>query len=80
MGSGLFYGMPVQPMKAVSAVLLTGGLGAAEVAATGLLIGAFMLVLGLTGAIARDAVPGFDLLPPLKFRLPSNSVNSERSR
>jgi hypothetical protein len=43
MGSGLFYGlpMPVQPMKAVSAVLLTGGLGAAEVAATGLLIGAF---------------------------------------
>ena len=52
-GSGLFYGlpMPVQPMKAVSAVLLTGGLDAGEIAATGLLIGAFMLTLGVTGAI-----------------------------
>src|SRR3546814_2408937 len=31
-GSGLFYGLPiaVQPMKAVSAILLTGGIGAGE--------------------------------------------------
>lgn len=51
--SGLFYGLPmaVQPMKAVGAVLLTGQLGAGEIAATGMLIGAVMLVLGVTGAI-----------------------------
>jgi len=52
-GAGLFYGLPmaVQPMKAVSAVLLTGDIGVGEIAATGLLIEAVMLVLGLTGAI-----------------------------
>ncbi|HSK41123.1 MAG TPA: putative sulfate/molybdate transporter [Arenibaculum sp.] len=56
-GSGLFYGLPmaVQPMKAVSAVLLTGDMDAGEVAATGLMIGAVMLVLGLTGAIGPIA-------------------------
>src|SRR3546814_13447810 len=56
-GSGLFYGLPiaVQPMKAVSAILLTGGIGAGELAATGMLIGAVMLVLGLTGAIGPVA-------------------------
>ena len=52
-GSGLFYGLPmaVQPMKLVGAILLTGELGAPEIAATGLVIGAVMLVLGLSGAI-----------------------------
>ncbi|HZT49269.1 MAG TPA: putative sulfate/molybdate transporter [Hyphomicrobiaceae bacterium] len=51
--SGLFYGLPmaVQPMKAVSAVLVTGQVGAGEVAAAGLLIGTALLVLGLTGSI-----------------------------
>lgn len=51
--SGLFYGIPmaVQPMKAVSALILTGELNAAEVAATGLAIGLVLLVLGLTGWI-----------------------------
>jgi predicted benzoate:H+ symporter BenE len=51
--SGLFYGLPiaVQPMKAISAVLVTGQVGAGEVAAAGLLIGAALLVLGLTGSI-----------------------------
>jgi len=55
--SGLFYAMPmaVQPMKVVSAILLTGGLDAGEVAATGLLMGALMLLLGLTGAIGPVA-------------------------
>lgn len=35
--SGAFYGLPmaVQPMKAISAVLVTGQVGAAEVAAAG---------------------------------------------
>jgi MFS superfamily sulfate permease-like transporter len=51
--SGLFYAIPmaVQPMKAVSAIMLTGELDAAEVAATGLVIGLVLLVLGLTGSI-----------------------------
>jgi predicted benzoate:H+ symporter BenE len=51
--SGLFYGLPmaVQPMKAVSAVLVTGQVGPAEVAAAGLLLGASLLVLALTGTI-----------------------------
>ena len=51
--SGLFYALPmaVQPMKAVSAVLLTGQVGAGEIAAAGMLMGAVMLVLGATGTI-----------------------------
>ena len=53
LATGLFYALPiaVQPMKAVSAVMLTGQLGPGEVAATGLVIGAVFLVLGLTGGI-----------------------------
>jgi len=56
-GSGLFYGlpMPVQPMKAVSAVILTSGLRSGEVAAAGIILGAILLALGLTGAISRFA-------------------------
>ena len=52
--AGLFYGMPmaVQPMKAVSAVLLTSGLTPGEVAMAGLLIGATVLLLGITGGVA----------------------------
>ena len=53
--SGLFYGlpMPVQPMKAISAVILTEGLRPGEVAAAGITIGMVLLVLGFTGAISR---------------------------
>src|SRR5271169_483331 len=56
-GSGLFYGLPVpvQPMKAVSAVILTGGLRAGEVAGAGLVMGVLLLALGITGAIGRAA-------------------------
>jgi predicted benzoate:H+ symporter BenE len=51
--SGMTYGLPmaVQPMKAISAVLVTGHVGAGEVAAAGMLLGATLLVLGLTGSI-----------------------------
>jgi predicted benzoate:H+ symporter BenE len=57
-GAGLFYGlpMPVQPMKAIAAVILTGNLNAGEVAAAGVLTGVILLVLGLSGAMARIAV------------------------
>jgi MFS superfamily sulfate permease-like transporter len=56
-GTGLFYGLPlpVQPMKAVSAVILTGGLRAGEVAAAGIMLGMVLLVLGVTGWIGRLA-------------------------
>ena len=55
--TGLFYGLPipVQPMKAVSAVILTGGLRPGEVAAAGIMIGVVLLVLGATGWIGRLA-------------------------
>ena len=53
--TGLFYGLPlpVQPMKAISAVILTGGLRPGEVAAAGIMIGVVLLVLGITGWIGR---------------------------
>jgi MFS superfamily sulfate permease-like transporter len=47
--------IPVQPMKAVAAVLLTAGVSSAGLAASGVLIGAALLVLGLTGWISRLA-------------------------
>src|SRR5918996_1461213 len=55
--SGLVYRLPipVQPMKAVSAVLITSGLSAGEVAATGLCLGLILVVLAATGAIGRFA-------------------------
>src|SRR5215467_2346921 len=55
--TGLAYGLPlpVQPMKAISAVILTGGLRPGEVAAAGIMIGAVLLVLGITGWIGRLA-------------------------
>lgn len=55
--TGLFYGLPlpVQPMKAVSAVILTGGLRPGEVAAAGMMTGVVLLMLGATGWISRLA-------------------------
>jgi MFS superfamily sulfate permease-like transporter len=55
--TGLFYGLPlpVQPMKAVSAVILTDGLRPGEVAAAGMMLGVVLLVLGTTELIGRLA-------------------------
>ena len=55
--TGLFYGLPlpVQPMKAVSAVIMTGGLRPGEVAAAGIMIGSVLLALGITGWIGKLA-------------------------
>ena len=47
--------IPVQPMKAVAAVLLTAGITPAGIAASGVLIGLALLVLGATGWITRLA-------------------------
>lgn len=61
---GLFYiatalvyrlPIPVQPMKAVAAVLLTTEITQASLAASGIMIGAALLVLGATGWITRLA-------------------------
>src|SRR5437868_12863087 len=55
--TGIFYGLPlpVQPMKAVSAVILTDGLRPGEVAAAGMILGVVLLFLGITGWIGRLA-------------------------
>jgi hypothetical protein len=55
--TGLFYGLPlpVQPMKAVSAVILTDGLRPGEVAAAGMMLGLILLGLGISGSIGRLA-------------------------
>jgi len=47
--------IPVQPMKAVAVVLLTAELGPAALAASGVMLGAVLLLLGLTGSITRLA-------------------------
>src|SRR5437588_2548876 len=54
--TGLFYGLPlpVQPMKAISAVILTGGLRPGEVLPP-VMIGIVLLILGITGWIGRLA-------------------------
>lgn len=63
-GFGLFYiatalhyrlPVPVQPMKAVAAVLLTSQISATALAASGVMIGAALLFLGATGLIGRLA-------------------------
>jgi hypothetical protein len=55
--TGAYYRLPipVQPMKAVAAVLLTAHLSPAALAASGVMIGVALLVLGLTGWITRLA-------------------------
>ncbi len=51
--SGLYFGVtvPVQPMKVIGAYAIATGLSAQQIEASGLLIGLFLLVIGLTGAI-----------------------------
>ncbi|MCB2101871.1 MAG: putative sulfate/molybdate transporter, partial [Rhodobacterales bacterium] len=47
--------MPVQPMKAVSALVIVGALGAGQAMATGLILGVLLLALAAAGAIGRLA-------------------------
>lgn len=55
--SGAFYGVPmaVQPMKAASAAVLIEPMDPAAIAGAGLVIGAFFLILGVTGVVSRLA-------------------------
>ena len=56
-GSGWFYKIPmaVQPMKAVSAVIITAGMTPGEIAAAGMMLGVVLVVLGISGLIGRVA-------------------------
>jgi SulP family sulfate permease len=62
MVSGIFYGVPmaVQPMKAASAAALIQPMQPAAIAGAGLVIGAFFLILGVSGVVGRLArlLPG----------------------
>lgn len=51
LATGFYYRLPipVQPMKAVTAVLLTTQAGAESLVASGVMIGAILLLLGVTG-------------------------------
>ncbi len=53
--SALFYGipMPVQPLKAVAALVIAGGISAPQVYGAGLTIGLVMLLLTATGLLDR---------------------------
>jgi SulP family sulfate permease len=54
-GAGVYYKIPVpvQPLKAAAAIAIVGGFSATLIAASGLIIGALMLCLGVTGLIDR---------------------------
>ncbi len=55
--AGLFYRlpMPVQPLKAVAAIAIAGGLSPSVISASGLLMAAFLLLMAGTGAISHVA-------------------------
>jgi predicted benzoate:H+ symporter BenE len=55
--TGLYYRLPipVQPMKAVAAVLLAAGIAPASLAFSGVVIGLVLLILGVTGWITHLA-------------------------
>ncbi|MFW5911102.1 MAG: putative sulfate/molybdate transporter [Halolamina sp.] len=52
---GLWYGLPVsvEPMKALAALVIGGALGADELVLAGLLAGAVLLGVGVTGTLGR---------------------------
>ncbi len=53
--AGLFYRLPVpiEPMKAVGAVVIAEGLAAPEIAASGIIIGVIFLLLGVTKSMGK---------------------------
>lgn len=74
--TGLAFGipMPVQPMKAIATVAIAEGLNESQILAAGILTGAVVLLLALTGlvdriqrAIPRSVVRGLQLALGLKL-------------
>ena len=55
--TGLVFSIPmaVQPMKAIAAVALAEGLNAGQIVAAGAIVGAIVLLLGVTGLVDRLA-------------------------
>jgi SulP family sulfate permease len=51
--AGIYYRVtvPVQPMKVIGAYAIASGLTASQITSSGLLIGTFLLIVGVTGAI-----------------------------
>ncbi len=51
--SGTYFGMtvPVQPMKVIGAYAIATAMSAEQILASGFLMGVFLLIVGLTGAI-----------------------------
>ncbi|MGQ9788653.1 MAG: putative sulfate/molybdate transporter [Candidatus Hadarchaeaceae archaeon] len=54
-GAGLYYKIPipVQPLKAVAVIAITSSLSAQVIAASGLIMGVLMFVIGTTGLIVQ---------------------------
>lgn len=52
---GVTYGLPisVEPMKALAALAIAGAVTYAELALAGLILGVFLLAIGLTGTLAK---------------------------
>jgi MFS superfamily sulfate permease-like transporter len=59
--AGLYYRLPIpiEPMKAIGAIVIAEGLRADEIAASGIIIGIFFLLLGLIRGMGRimDYIP-----------------------
>jgi SulP family sulfate permease len=55
--AGVFYRlpMPVQPLKAVAAIAIAGGLSSSVISASGLVMAAFLLLMAATGAVRQVA-------------------------
>jgi len=55
--SGVFYRLPVpvQPLKAVAAIAIAGGLSSSVISASGLIMAVFLLLMATTGAISHVA-------------------------
>ncbi|WOX55771.1 MULTISPECIES: putative sulfate/molybdate transporter [unclassified Methanoculleus] len=59
--AGLYYRLPIpiEPMKAIGAVVIAGGLSHGEIVASGIVVGVLFLLLGLIGGMAwiGDRIP-----------------------
>lgn len=84
---GLYYKipLPVQPMKAVGALVIAQGLSREEIAASGIILGVFFLVLGFLGGmkfiekyVPKSVVRGIQLgLVVLLFKTSFRFVNED---
>lgn len=59
--AGFYYRLPIpiEPMKAIGAIVIAGGLSGGEIVASGIVVGALFLLLGLLGGMTwlADRIP-----------------------